>query len=454
MEQEKSQIKSSVCTTGFDKADKKIANRYVRFGYLIIILFCGSIVSWSAFAKISSAAIAAGLVGKDGYRKTVQHLEGGIIQKILVRDGDKVRENQELIELEDIQSRSDFELLHKQKLIASTREACLIAESKDQDDVALVLPDGIELDNLDGSVRGAIEGHIEAFYVRRKLHKEQIDIIDQRIRQSEEKIKALKKELEALNKKGSIISQEQKKYQEFEKKGLVTRAQVFTLKRDKASNEADITANQVAIESTRQEINNLKMEKSELIANNTKRIVSDLDNVRDQLVDMDEKLAKTEDRLDRTVIRAPIDGVIVDLRVNTIGGVVRPGDPLLDIVPEEGNLIIEAQVDPKDRDTVSVGQNAEVRFTAFNQRITEPVPGKVIFISADRLVDKSVDGNTQLAYYKAKVELLEDPSEVLNGAPIYPGMQADVMIITGERTALEYFLNPVVKSFNRAFRDD
>lgn len=451
MSQMQTAVQSSISNTAFDKTDIRIAKRYIHVGYFIISLFFGSIVAWAAVAPISSAAIAPGLVSKDGYRKTVQHLEGGIIRNIFVKDGDKVEADQELIELDNIQSRADFDLMRKQKLIALSKEACLLAESRNQDKV--VLPQGINLESVDAPVRTAIQGQIDAFSVRRRLHINQLEIIDKRIQQANVKIRALTNERRALKDKGMIIERETQEYEDFKKRGLVTRAQVFALKRDQASNETDRTSNRVSIESTNQEINNLDMEKSELVASYTKRIVSDLDSVRDQLVDINEKLSKTEDRLERTVIRAPIEGVIVALRVNTIGGVVKPGEPLLDIVSEEGKLVIEVQVDPKDRDTVRVGQDAQVRFAAFNQRITTPVKGKVVLISADRLVDSAPDG-TQSAYYKAKVELLEDPSKVMNGSPVYPGMQADVMIITGKRTAMRYFLKPVVKSFNRAFRDD
>jgi len=447
----KTAVQSSISNTAFGKTDNRIAKRYIRIGYFIISLFFGSVVAWAAVAPISSAAIAPGLVSKDGYRKTVQHLEGGIIHKIIIKDGDKVKAGQELIELDNIQSRADYDLMRKHNLMALAKEACLLAESRNEDKV--VLPQGINLESVDDHVRAAIQGQIDAFSVRSDLHINQLEIIDRRIEQANEKIRALTNERRALKNKGMIIEQELKEYQDFEKRGLITRAQVFALKRDQASNETDRTSNMVSVESTRQEINNLNMEKSELVANYTKRIVSDLDSVRDQLVGLNEKLAKTEDRLERTMIRAPIEGAIVDLRVNTIGGVVKPGEPLLDIVPEEGKLVIEVQVDPKDRDTVRVGQDAEVRFTAFNQRITTPVKGKVVLISADRLVDSAPDG-TQLAYYRAKVELLEDPSEVMNGLPVYSGMQADVMIITGKRTAMAYFLKPVIKSFNRSFRDD
>jgi HlyD family type I secretion membrane fusion protein len=444
-------VQSSISNTAFDKTDTRIAKRYIRVGYFIITLFFGSVVAWAAVAPISSAAIAPGLVSKDGYRKTVQHLEGGIIHNIFVKDGDKVAADQELIELDNIQSRADYDLMRKQKLIALVKEASLLAESRNEN--KFVLPQGIDLESVDDPVRTAIEGQIDAFSVRTDLHINQLEIIDKRIQQANVKISALRNERRTLRNEDLIIKQEIEEYEAFKERGLVTRAQVFALKRDQASNETDMTSNRVAIESTHQEINNLNMEKSALVASYTKRIVSDLDSVRDQLIDINEKLAKTEDRLERTMIRAPIEGVIVDLKVNTIGGVVKSGEPLLDIVPEEGKLAIDVQIDPKDRDTVRVGQDAEVRFTAFNQRITTPVKGKVVLISADRLVDSAPDG-TQSAYYKAKVELLEDPSKVMNGSSVYPGMQADVMIITGKRTAMGYFLKPVIKSFNRAFRDD
>ncbi len=444
---------SSVVNTGFDREDKKVGKRYILIGYLVIFIFFGSVFAWSSYAPMSSAAIAPGVVGKDGYRKTVQHLEGGIIDKILIKDGDRVLINQELIILKNVQSRSNYDLLYQQKVIAEAKLAIYIAERDGFYGVPMSIPEEVEISNVQDSLSEAIQGQIDAFYFRRNLFDEQLKLIDQRIAQAQEKIGALENEQRSIREKGIIIAEEQKVYLEFEKKGLVTRAQAFALKRDKASNETTMSSNQVDIETTRQEINNLNMEKSEFMEDSGRRIFTDLENVRKELVELEEKIAKTEDTLERTIIRAPISGVVVDLKVNTVSGVIKAGEPLLDIVPEKGNLIIEAQVNPRDRDIVKVGQDAEIRFTAFNQRITEPVAGKVTLISADSLSDTGPDGK-QMSFYKAKVELLEDPTTVLDGANLYPGMQADVMIITGQRTAMEYFLKPIIKSFNRAFRDD
>ena len=152
----------------------------------------------------------------------------------------------------------------------------------------------------------------------------------------------------------------------------------------------------------------------------------------------------------RTAIAAPIGGRIVDLKVHTVGGVVLPGQPLLDIVPSDDNLIVDAKVDPKDRDVVRPGLPAEVRFTAFSQRTASPVQAKVLSVSADRLNDE----RTGQPYYLARIELVGDPSAALGGASIHPGMQSEVMIVTGQRTALSYLLRPVTRSLNRALTDE
>ena len=153
--------------------------------------------------------------------------------------------------------------------------------------------------------------------------------------------------------------------------------------------------------------------------------------------------------MERTSIRAPVEGIVVDLQVNTLGGVIQQGQAILDIVPSDEKLIIEARVDPTDRDMVQAGQRAEVRFSAFNQRAFLPVPGQVVTISAD-----AVQGPApELLSYRAKIELLEDPAKTREGTQVQPGMLANVLIVTGERTALGYFVAPLLRSFNRAMRE-
>lgn len=437
----------------FDDDDFSVARKQIIAGYLIIGLFLSCVVLWSALAPISSAALAKGVVGKDGHRKTVQHLEGGIIKEILIRDGDSVQRGDALITLQGVQNRSDHGLLEKQRLIALARQASLVAELEASEPGLGFLPEGVTLNSLEPSVAATIRGFLSAASTSLDLHLGQLELIDRRHNQAEEKIIALKSERKALEKQRGVLEQEYQKYKEFEKKGLVTRAHVFSLQRDKTEIESDRSANRVAIENTRQEINNLAMEKAELRGERAKRISNELDKTRATLVDLDERLAKTRDKLDRTTIKAPIDGVVVNLLVNTVGGVIKPGDPLLDIVPASGDLMVDARVKVTDRDTIRVGQSAEVRFTAFNQRLTAPIAGTVKLISADALAETAPGGKAE-SFYRATIQLDEDPAAVLGEGSVFPGMQADVMIITGQRTAMQYFLKPVISSFQRAFRDE
>jgi HlyD family type I secretion membrane fusion protein len=260
----------------------------------------------------------------------------------------------------------------------------------------------------------------------------------------------LNQEKTVLLRSEDLVRQELAQYLSLQEKGLVTRKVIFDLQRNVVDSEAAVSANRVALQSTSQEINDLEMEKSKLTALHLEGISVELDAVRAQLVNLDERLSKTVDTLERTVIRSPTDGVVVNLQVNTVGGVIASGQPLMDIVPNAGKLIVDARVNPIDRDAVRIGQSAEVRFSAFNRRVTEPVQGRVALISADRLTDSVTNEN----YFQAKIELLENPEDVWNGGSVYPGMQAEVFIVTGSRTALSYLVEPIMKSFNRAFRED
>lgn len=443
-----STMTSPALSQDFGPGDGSIARKLVVVGYLVTALFLGSVVAWAALVPISSAAIAPGVVGKEGYRKIVQHLEGGIIQNILIKDGDTVEAGQTLIELADVQSRADFDLLEKQKALATAKELALVAAQLGEDEV--MLPEWLAMERLDPSVRDAINGQIEATLVANRLYFDQLDITDRQIRVARQKAAALNEETLALERSLALVEQEYAENAELQKQGLITRKVVFDLQRQMSDTEVQYRANKVAVQSTRQEISDLQMDRAQLVASQSRRLGEELDEVREELVRLGEKLSKTQDTLERTIIRAPTSGVVVSLQVNTVGGVISSGQPLLEIVPTSGKLIVEARVDPNDRDSVQVGQKAEVRFSAFNRRLTDPVQGRVALISADRLIDSV----TNEGFYQAQIELLEDPEQALQGGRVYPGMQAETLIITGSRTALSYLVQPVVGSFNRAFRED
>lgn len=417
-------------------------------GIAIVVLFFGGFGGWSALAPLASASIASGVVGVDTKRKTVQHLEGGIVGDILVTEGDHVRAGQVLVRLDETRPRATLELLRGRQLAATALEARLAAERDGADSIRF--PDALSDRAADPKVAEVVAGQTEIFEARRRSVQGQISILNQRIAQFEEEITGLKAQIGAENRQLKLIVDEIADVSGLVDKGLARLPRLRALQRRQAEIEGSRSDHYARIARARQNIGENLLRITELRTAMVNEVVEQLRAVQDELLDIDERIRAAEDVLRRTDIRAPQDGVIVGMQVHTTGGVVGPGEPLLDIVPSSDRLVVEAQVDPADIDVVHPGLEAEVRFTAFSNRYTVPVMAKVTSVSADRFVDERMG----TAYYAAKVELTEDPAEVLDGGVLQPGMQAEVMILTGDRTALSYLMRPLFIGLTRAFRED
>jgi HlyD family type I secretion membrane fusion protein len=299
-------------------------------------------------------------------------------------------------------------------------------------------------------IEKAIIDQTESFVSRLKEQQQKQTIIDSRIERLQNQFSQLTSSLRSQEKLLTIIQGELLLNQKFLKKGLVTRRDLFKLQNDEATTEIEIKEKLSQIAAIKQKIGELHQQKSEFEASRNTKIANQLQADQEQIVILTHQQSKILDTLSRKVIKAPVSGTVVNMKAHTIGGVIAPGEKILEIVPTGQKLLVNAHVDPKDRDIIRPGQLAEVRFTAFSQRALRPIKGKVNVISADRLIDKT----TQLPYYLATIELTEDPVKVLNNTPVYPGMQATVMIITGERTAIEYLTKPLFRSFTRAFKEE
>ena len=391
-------------------------------GILIIALFFGALGGWAALAPLQSAAIAPGEVTIDSNRKTVQHLEGGIVSEILVRDGDEVTTDQVLIRLETVQSGAELELLRGRYMVASAVEARLIAERDGMKEVNF--PDWL-LDQLEEpKVIESVSGQINIFNSRRESFIHQTKILGRRIAQFGEEITGLKGEIEAENIQLELIAEEIKDVRRLVDRGL---ARLLALERETAALEGRRSQNQSRIARARQSISEAELHISELRTSFTNEVVEQLSATQSEMFDLAEQIRASQDKLVRTEVRAPIAGTVVSLHVHTTGGVVGPGAPLLDIVPKDDPLVIEAQVDPGDIDVVHVGLAAQVRISAFSQRDVTPIPGTVTYVSADRFTDE----RTGVGYYIARVRLAEeDIAAALSDAELQPGMQAEVMITT------------------------
>lgn len=411
-------------------------------GIITIFLFFGVIGGWSVLTTLASAAIAPGEISFDTNRKTVQHLEGGIVSEILIHDGDLVAAGDTLIRLDRTQPQAIYDQLHARYLASLTTEARLRAER-----------DGVEeLDFPDELTTASeiITGEINLFKTRSKALEDQRGIIKQRITELNEEIRGLQGEINAHDARIALLQDEIAKMQKLFEKKLVTSERLLALQRRSAEIEGDKSRAVASIARARQSISEEQLRIIELDSNRKNEVVAQLREIQNTILELQERMRAAEDVLHRTEIRAPIKGTVVDLQVNTVGGVIASRQPLMEIVPLEEQMIIRAAVQPKDIDVVRPGQAAFVRLTAFNQRSNQPIEGTVISISADRLTSDT----TGLPYYLARIGLPASNNQYYNGVKIYPGMQAEVMIQVGERTPLDYLLRPIRRGFARALREE
>lgn len=422
--------------------------RIILIGYLVLGTFISLLLAWTFFVPLSSAAIAPGVISVDGYSKTIQHLEGGIIREILVRDGDKVTVGQTLIRLNDTQEKAEYDSLTSQLILTTTRYARLTAESQKVDQI--IFPQWILNARSQPAIENAIFEQTQSFASRHNDQQQKLTIIESRIDRLHNQFSQLKRSLVSQKKLLTIVRNELKQNHQFLKKGLITRRDLFKLQNDEATTEIEIREKQSQLAGIKQQTGQLQQQKTEIVATRGTKIALQLQTDQEQIVKLTHLQSKSRDTLSRTVIKAPVSGTIVNMKAHTLGGVIAPAEMILEVVPTGQKLLINAHVEPKDRDIIRPGQLAEVRFTAFSQRALRPIKGKVNVISADRLTDQ----NTQKPYYLATIELTEDPVKVLNNTPVYPGMQATVMIVTGERTAIEYLTKPLFRSFTRAFKEE
>ena len=428
--------------------DRPRYGRAILFGGVVVVLFFGVFMIWASLAPLDSAAVAGGTVIVDSKRKTVQHLEGGIVGEILVRDGDRVEAGQVLLRLDDTQPRASLDLLKGRQTAALALSARLVAERDDRAEIEF--SDQL-MDDLDKfETLEAIAGQTNLFNARREGLTGQVDILDQRIAQTRNEIVGLEGEVAAGARQLDLIGQEIADVQTLVDQGLARRPRLLELERQAADIEGRRSSNIAGIARARNQIGEAKLRIRELRKQRINEVLEQLREVQTELYDIAERMSAAEDVLARMTIRAPLAGRIVGLAVHTVGGVIASGAPLMDIVPKDDRLIVEARVSPMDIDIVKPELPAQVRFTSFSQRSFAPLDGIVTRVSADVITDPS----TGELYYLAQIEVSEDIGDALGGAALYPGMPAEVMIVTGERTALDYFFKPLESSINRAFRED
>jgi HlyD family secretion protein len=416
---------------------------------LLVLCFVVGLGTWSTFAPLESAAIAFGSVESESSRKTIQHLEGGIIKQILIADGDIVRAGQTLILLQDTRANAEVQSLNGQLWDAIAREARLTAEQHGLERVSF--PQELETARKENQLAASVLLEREnIFETRRQVFQSQIAVNREKSTQVEKEIEGLKAQGGAAARRVAILRDEVATVAMLVEKGLERRPRLLNLEREAADIEGRRGEINAQISRAEQVISESHTSLLKLENDRQNEIALSLREAQNQIFQLRERLQGANDQLLRTAVRAPEDGVVTDLRIHTPGGVIGAGAPLLDLVPRQDRLIVTARVRPEDIDVVRPGLEADVTLLPYNQRRVPPLHGTVTHVSADRLLDKRTDQ----PYYATKIRVRDPQAAGVDGVRIIPGMPTQVFIKTGMGTVALYALKPLLDSFNRAFRED
>jgi HlyD family type I secretion membrane fusion protein len=419
----------------------------LRLGYLTLIIAFGGFVLWSMIARLDGAAVAAGVVAVESNRKTIQHLEGGIVREILVREGDKVQEGQVLLRLDPTRVEAAGDLQRNQLAILLAQEARLLAEREWAETVTF--PAEATERSAAPIVARAISDQRQQFEVRRGTLKRTLEVADVQISQAQNEIAQARNAGQTARETLKNIVRELDSLMPLFEKKLVPMVRTTTLQREKLRLEGEISDSTISITKLTERVQELRLRREQARQDYRQEASAGLEELQKSLNEIRQGVIVAEDTQKRSDVRSPTEGVVQQMRIFTVGGVVRPGDPILDIVPTSEDLVVRAKVSPLDIDRVYPGMNAEIRFPSLRSFGVQITMGKLRSVSRDRLLDEV----TRDPYFAAEVEVYRDSVPPEFAEKLSAGMPANVVIPTGERTALSYLLTPVFERYHAAMRE-
>jgi membrane fusion protein, epimerase transport system len=430
--------------------------RFRHLGIGLVVAIFGGLGLWAAIAPLSSAASAPGQVTVENYRKTVQHLEGGLVERIEVKDGDWVEKDQELVRLADTQPKAQLEVLWGQYLIGRAREARLIAQRDDLNQI--VFQSELLEAKEDPRAADAMRVQIQTFQARKFALENEVKLYQEQVNQLKAKERGLVAQKASADHMVKSFEGEVNDYRKLLQEGYSEKQTIRDLERKYADSVGKSGEIQSSIAATAIQINEIQLKILQLKKDLQREVIKELGEVQGQLFELHEKIHALRTTVARCVIRAPEAGKVLGLKIHTIGGVIPPGQPILEIVPQNEKLLIEARLSPLDIDRVKVGQIAEVRFSAFKAKGLPKIEGKLVHISADIISEPGQPSNPQAGqqFYQARVEVSEKGLEDLARLhlELLPGMPAEVLIHTGQRTLFQYLADPLADSFSKSFIED
>ena len=417
-------------------------------GYVLIFLTFGVLGSWAAVAKLDSAVVAPATISLEGNRRVVQHFEGGIVEEILVSEATRVDQGDVLLRLSSVEAQSNLDVLSTRLDVARMIEARLLAERKLAEEISFPA----DLVSRENQIVGAVqEDQLDLFREGRSILKSQEDILRARMGQIEVQIEGLELQKSAFQRRIDTYTEMLDRMREGESRGLI-QGNVLSQREDEMI-EIEANLGQVIsdIAQARASIGETELQILQLTQEYRQRANTELEQIRAEISELQERRKVAADVLNRTEIRAPGSGSIQNLKVHTVGSVVRPGDVLMELVPEDEELVINARVSPIDKDNVAPGLLTEVRFTAFKTKLTPIMLGEVESVSGDVITPENPN---EPPYFLARVTVDENdiPEEIRDR--ITAGMPADVIITTGERTVANFIVSPLMDAVRKSMIEE
>lgn len=414
---------------------------------LAVSIGFGGFLLWGFTADLDSAAVATGKVIVDSKRKTISHLEGGILRRLLVQEGDFVDAGQPLVELDDTRARAELAQLHGKRTSLLARLARLRAERDLSEEI--VFPEELK-NSSEPLIAEVVAAEQGVFEKRRQVYEGKIAFQQKEMEQYVAQIEANQAQIEATGHRRKLLEERVDALSGLEKKGFTSKAMLSEVQLELSEMIGDggeLEAQKARAEKARQgaEVALLQAEQEwqSDIAGKILEAQLELNLTNEQII-------SSQDVLDRLVVHSPQAGIVSSIEMRTPGGVVEPGKAIMDIVPRDEKMLVEVRMNLNDIDTVRVGSEARIRLTAYDRQNTSPLGGEVTYVAADQ----TVDPQTQAAFYIVRAQVR---SEELDGKPaltLYPGMPAEVLIIRRARKAMDYLLEPITQSLDRAFRED
>ena len=415
----------------------------INLGLSVIFIVFVVLAGWLYYAPLAASSVAPGNVSADLDKKTIQHLEGGKVTAIFVKDGDRVTKGETLLKLRDIQIKAQLNILNAQYQDTIALFARLQAQKENKEFIEFPkkLYD-----------KHAIDDQLRIFETTKKTISDEKIITQSKITQIQKQINGLDALISSKEKGLSSISEEKRELEVLYKQKLVDKQKIRELKREENSIEGDLASNTAQIAKLNEQISEVKNQQLLTERNFMKEVLNKYVETKSKISDLTSKIVANEDTLERTNITSPIDGTIVGFNVHTVGAVIKPGETIMEIVPKDAKLIVIVRVPTTDIDKVKIGLLSDLIFPAFNLKKVHVIQGEVTHVAADSFIDEA----TKMPYYEAKIKVTKKGQEVLkkHNYVLVPGMPAQAMINIGDRTALSYFIKPLTMMLQGSLNEE